>query len=40
VPGAAGQDHTVIVGAGHYLQEDAGPELGDVIARFMTHKQT
>jgi haloalkane dehalogenase len=32
VPGAAGQPHTVLTG-GHFLQEDAGPELAAVIAR-------
>ncbi len=36
VPGAAGQQHVTIEGAGHFLQEDAGPRLArlliDVIA--------
>ncbi|MCZ4499320.1 MAG: putative hydrolase or acyltransferase of alpha/beta superfamily [Marmoricola sp.] len=32
VPGAAGQPHRTIVGAGHFLQEDAGEELGRVVA--------
>lgn len=32
VPGAAGQPHTTIVGAGHFLQEEAGPALAEVIA--------
>ena len=27
VPGAEGQPHTTIEGGGHFLQEDAGPEL-------------
>jgi hypothetical protein len=27
VPGAAGQPHITIAGAGHFLQEDAGEEL-------------
>jgi haloalkane dehalogenase len=31
-PGAQGQPHTTIVGAGHFLQEDAGPELAAVVA--------
>jgi len=35
VPGAAGFDHPVIAGAGHFLQEDAGEELGTVIAGFV-----
>ena len=35
VPGAAGLDHPVITGAGHFLQEDAGERLGAVIAEFV-----
>lgn len=35
VPGAGGLDHPVITGAGHFLQEDAGAELGGVVGRFM-----
>jgi haloalkane dehalogenase len=35
VPGAAGQAHTTVVGAGHFLQEDRGNELGAVVARFV-----
>ena len=35
VPGAAGIDHPVITGAGHFLQEDAGEELGTVITDFI-----
>jgi len=35
VLGAAGLDHRVIAGAGHFLQEDAGPEFGQVIAEFV-----
>ncbi len=35
VPGAAGQPHVTIESAGHFLQEDKGPELADVIIRFM-----
>ncbi|MEV1244136.1 haloalkane dehalogenase [Nonomuraea sp. NPDC050022] len=34
--GAAGRAHPVIKGAGHFLQEDAGGELGRHIARFVT----
>ncbi|AQZ69896.1 Hydrolase, alpha/beta fold family protein, At1g52510/AT4G12830 homolog, group4 [[Actinomadura] parvosata subsp. kistnae] len=34
--GAAGLRHPVIKGAGHFLQEDAGPELGRQIALFVT----
>ena len=35
VPGAAGLDHPVLGGAGHFLQEDAGERLGAVIAAFV-----
>lgn len=35
VPGAAGLDHPVIENASHFLQEDAGERLGEVIAGFM-----
>jgi haloalkane dehalogenase len=35
VPGAAGQLHTIIVGAGHFLQEEKGPELAQVVVDFM-----
>ncbi|MFI7448238.1 haloalkane dehalogenase [Nonomuraea sp. NPDC049714] len=34
--GAAGRAHPVINGAGHFLQEDAGTELGRHIAAFVT----
>jgi haloalkane dehalogenase len=35
VPGAKGQPHTTIKGAGHFLQEQAGEELATVIVKFM-----
>ncbi len=35
MPGAAGRDHPVIAGAGHFLQEDAGERLGAVVADFV-----
>jgi haloalkane dehalogenase len=35
VPGAKGQDHTTIEGGGHFLQEDRGRALGEVLARFL-----
>jgi haloalkane dehalogenase len=35
VPGAAGLEHPVVAGAGHFLQEDAGEELGRIVAAFM-----
>ncbi len=40
VPGAAGIDHPVITGAGHFLQEDAGDQLGTVIADFIRSHPT
>ena len=36
VPGTKGLTHPVIAGAGHFLQEDAGQELGRVVADFVT----
>jgi len=35
VPGAKGQAHTTILGAGHFIQEQKGEELGRVIAEFV-----
>ena len=35
VPGTSGLDHPVVAGAGHFLQEDAGEELGRIVATFM-----
>jgi haloalkane dehalogenase len=35
VPGAAGIEHPVIDGAGHFLQEDAGDRLGAAVADFI-----
>lgn len=35
VPGAKGQPHTTIKDAGHFLQEDKGEELADVIVDWM-----
>jgi haloalkane dehalogenase len=35
IPGTAGQPHTTIEGAGHFLQEDRGPELARVIVDFV-----
>ena len=35
VPGTAGLEHPTITGAGHFLQEDAGTELGRVVAELM-----
>ncbi len=39
VPGAAGQRHVTIEGAGHFLQEDRGPELTAVLVDFIASTQ-
>ena len=36
VPGAAGQAHVTIAGAGHFVQEQKGEELGRLVAAFVT----
>jgi haloalkane dehalogenase len=35
VPGTAGQPHTTIEGAGHFLQEDRGEQLAQVVVDFL-----
>jgi haloalkane dehalogenase len=35
VPGTQGQPHTTVGGAGHFVQEDAGPELARIIIDFI-----
>jgi haloalkane dehalogenase len=35
VPGAAGQPHTTVEGGGHFLQEDKGPELAQLIVELI-----
>jgi haloalkane dehalogenase len=35
MPGAHGLDHPVVEGAGHFLQEDAGERLGEIVAEFV-----
>ena len=35
IPGAKGQAHTKILGAGHFLQENKGEEWADLIVEFM-----
>jgi haloalkane dehalogenase len=37
-PGCAGQPHTTIEGGGHFLQEDCGPELAQVVASWIAGK--
>jgi len=40
IPGAAGQPHTTIAGAGHFLQEDGGEALASVVLEFMGRTPT
>jgi len=35
VPGTKGQDHTTIVDGGHFLQEDQGESLAEVVVKFI-----
>lgn len=35
VPGAEGQPHTTVSGAGHFIQEQRGEELGRIVADFV-----
>jgi haloalkane dehalogenase len=35
IPGAAGQPHTTIIGGGHFIQEDKGEELANVVNDFI-----
>ena len=35
IPGAAGRPHVTITGGGHFLQEDKGPELAQVVVDFI-----
>jgi haloalkane dehalogenase len=35
VPGAQGQPHVTLAGAGHFLQEDKGEELARVVVEFI-----
>jgi len=38
IPGTKGQEHTTIVGAGHFLQEDKGEELANTIVSFLNEQ--
>jgi haloalkane dehalogenase len=38
IPGAAGQDHMVLPGAGHFLQEDVGVELAQAALEFIAQR--
>jgi len=35
VPGAAGLDHPTITGAGHFVPEEEGEQLGRIVADFV-----
>jgi haloalkane dehalogenase len=35
VPGAKGQKHTIIEGGGHFIQDDKGEELAEIVVQFM-----
>ena len=35
MPGAAGLAHLTVAGAGHFLQEDRGDELADLVAQLV-----
>jgi haloalkane dehalogenase len=35
VPGARGQRHTTITGAGHFVAEQAGERLAAIVAEFV-----
>ena len=35
IPGAAGQPHVTLPDAGHFLQEDVGPDLARIVADFI-----
>jgi haloalkane dehalogenase len=35
IPGTKGQPHTTIAGGGHFLQEDKGEDLAQVIVDWM-----
>jgi haloalkane dehalogenase len=39
VPGAKGQNHTVVEKAGHFIQEDKGPEVAELLLRFIKDNQ-
>jgi haloalkane dehalogenase len=39
IPGAKGQPHVTIQGAGHFLQEDKGEELASIVVRFISNDE-
>jgi haloalkane dehalogenase len=40
IPGAAGQEHRRLKGAGHFIQEDVGEELAGIIVEFIAATST
>lgn len=36
IPGARAQNHTTVSGAGHFIQEQKGRELGEIVVEFIT----
>jgi haloalkane dehalogenase len=40
VPGTKGQPHVTIAGGGHFLQEERGPELAEVLNGFIDANPT
>jgi len=40
MPGAAGQPHTILPNAGHFIQEDTGPELAALVNAFISATPT
>jgi haloalkane dehalogenase len=40
VPGARTQNHVTITGAGHFVQEQRGEELGEIVAQFVAHNRS
>jgi len=36
IPGAQGQQHVMLAGAGHFIQEEKGPDLAQIVLDFIT----
>ena len=39
IPGAQGQPHVIIEGGGHFIQEDAGPQLAKIVLDVMSGQE-
>ena len=37
IPGTKGQKHTTIINGGHFLQEDQGESLAEVVVKFIAN---